>query len=387
MTRPQRYLTRMALFLAIVAAGSALLIAPLANAFGANPWLNGIILGVLLIGILYNFRSVVILYPEVRWIDGFRRRQSGALADEETADLEHPPRLLTPMAKMLGEKKGRLVLSAVSTRTILDGVGARLDETRDISRYMIGLMIFLGLLGTFWGLLQTVQAVGRVIGSLSAGTDTDFAAVFADLKAGLEAPIGGMGTAFSSSLFGLAGSLVLGFLELQAGQAQNRFFNDLEEWLSGLTRLSSGGPGGDEQSVPAYIQALLEQTADSLDQMQRIIASSEDNRGQLTANLLGLNERLAAFTEQMRTERQLMLRLAESQLELKPVMTKLVDAVAQGKFGLDEASRGHLRNLEVYSSRLLEEAGAGRAQAVQEIRNEIRLLARTIAAIAEGEPR
>jgi hypothetical protein len=383
MTRPQRYLTRMALFLAVVAAGAGALYPSLAHAFGANPWLNGVILGVLLVGILYNFRSVVILYPVVRWIEAFRRTRAGG----DAAPDDHPPRLLTPMAKMLAEKKGRLVLSPMSTRTILDGVGTRLEESRDISRYMIGLMIFLGLLGTFWGLLQTVQSIGKVIASLSAVGETDFAAVFADLKAGLEAPIGGMGTAFSSSLFGLAGSLVLGFLELQAGQAQNRFYNDLEEWLSGLTRLSSGGPGGDDQSVPAYIQALLEQTADSLDQMQRILAAAEDNRGQLAQQLLGLNERLVAFTEQMRAERQLMLRLAESQLELKPVMTKLVDSVGQGRIGLDEASRAHLRNLELYAQRLVEDAGAGRAQVVQEIRNEIRLLARTIAALAEQEPR
>jgi hypothetical protein len=383
MTRPQRYLTRMALFLTVVAAGAGALYPSLTHAFGANPWLNGVILGVLVVGILYNFRSVVILYPEVRWIEAFRRTR----AEGDPAPDDHPPRLLTPMAKMLVEKKGRLVLSPMSTRTILDGVGTRLEESRDISRYMIGLMIFLGLLGTFWGLLQTVQSIGKVIASLSAAGETDFAAVFAELKAGLEAPIGGMGTAFSSSLFGLAGSLVLGFLELQAGQAQNRFYNDLEEWLSGLTRLSSGGPGGDDQSVPAYIQALLEQTADSLDQMQRILAAAEDNRGQLAQQLMSLNERLVAFTEQMRTERQLMLRLAESQLELKPVMTKLVDQVGQGRMGLDEASRAHLRNLELYAQRLVEDAGAGRAQVVQEIRNEIRLLARTIAAIAEQEPR
>ncbi len=384
MTSPQRYLTRMALFLAIVAGGSGFLVQPLHSAFLSNPWLNGVILGVLLIGILYNFRSVVILYPEVRWIESFRR----ARAEGDGAPEDDPPRLLTPMAKMLAEKKGRLILSAPSTRTILDGVGTRLDESRDISRYMIGLLIFLGLLGTFWGLLQTVQAIGKVIASLAAGSDGDFAAGFQDLKAGLQAPLGGMGTAFSSSLFGLAGSLVLGFLELQAGQAQNRFFNDLEEWLSGLTRLSSGGPGGDDQSVPAYIQALLEQTADSLDQMQRILVSSEDNRGQLNAQLLSLNERLVSFTEQMRTERQLMLRLAESQLELKPVMTKLVDAMGRGGMGgMDDPSRGHLRNLELYAQRLLEESGTGRAQMVQEIRNEIRLLARTIAATAETEPR
>ena len=376
MTSPLRYWVRMALFLAIVAAGAATLYPALATAFQANPWLNGVILGVLLTGIVYNFRAVIRLYGELQWIEAFKRDQIGASS-------EHEPRLLLPMAKMLGEKKGRLMLSAPSMRTILDGVGARLEESRDISRYMIGLLVFLGLLGTFWGLLHTVNAVGKVIGNLSVGGDGDMSAAFGALKSGLEAPLAGMGTAFSASLFGLAGSLVLGFLELQAGQAQNRFYNDLEEWLSGLTRLSSGAGGGDEQSVPAFIQALLEQTADSLDNLQRIMAGAEDNRGQVNANLMSLNERLVAFTEQMRTERQLMLRLAESQLELKPVMTRLVSAVGEGRMGLDEASRAHLRNLEIYSARLLEELGAGRNQAVQEIRNEIRLLARTIAAVAE----
>ncbi len=385
MTRPQRYLMRMALFLAAVAACTGVLVGPLTASFAHNPWLNGMILGVLLVGILYNFRIVLTLFPEVSWIESFKRDRAGSTTAE-------PPdasrlRLLAPMAKMLGEKKGRLVLSGPSMRTILDGVGTRLEESRDISRYMIGLLVFLGLLGTFWGLLHTVGSVGRVIGSLTTTGDSDFASMFAELKSGLEAPLSGMGTAFSSSLFGLAGSLVLGFLELQAGQAQNRFYNDVEEWLSGLTRLSGGGPGGEDQSIPAYIQALLEQTADSLDNLQRIMAAAEDNRGQVNAQMLNLNERLAAFTEQMRTERQLMLRLAENQLELKPVMARLVDAVGEGKLGLDETSRAHLRNLEIYAARLLEELASGRAQSVHEIRNEIRLLARTIAAVAEEEQR
>ncbi|MGQ0674577.1 MAG: flagellar motor protein MotA, partial [Rhodospirillales bacterium] len=313
MTRPQRYLTRMALFLAVVAAGAGALYAPLMNAFGATPVLNGVILGVLLIGILYNFRSVVILYPEVRWMESFKRARAGG----DLAPDDHPPRLLTPMAKMLAEKKGRLILSAPSTRTILDGVGTRLEESRDISRYMIGLLIFLGLLGTFWGLLQTVQAVGKVIGGLTAGGNADFAAAFAELKAGLEAPIGGMGTAFSASLFGLAGSLVLGFLELQAGQAQNRFYNDLEEWLSGLTRLSSGGPGGDDQSVPAYIQALLEQTAESLDNLQRTISRTESDRLAASNNFKVLADHMIALTDQLRAQQQVVQRLMETQTDMR----------------------------------------------------------------------
>ncbi len=384
MTRPRRYLTRMALFLAIVAGGCAMILGPLLHAFHANPWLNGVILGVLLVGVLYNFRAVFRLAPEIDWIEGFRKDQAGVSSSRSD---ERQPQLLSPMAKMLGEKKGRLMLSAPSMRTILDGVHARLEESRDLSRYMIGLLVFLGLLGTFWGLLHTINDVAKVIGGLTIGAEGDMASSFQQLKAGLEAPLVGMGTAFSASLFGLAGSLVLGFLELQVGQAQNRFFNDLEEWLSGLTRLSSGGPGGDDQSVPAYIQALLEQSADSLEHLARVLSSAEENRGQVTANLMTLNERLTAFTEQMRTERQLMLRLAESQLELKPVMVKLVSAVGEGKIGVDEASRAHLRNLEIYCARLLEELGGGRAQAVQEIRTEIRLLARTIAAVAEESQR
>ncbi|MBL8707209.1 MAG: flagellar motor protein MotA [Rhodospirillales bacterium] len=384
MTRPRRYLTRMALFLAIVAGGCAMIMGSLLQAFHANPWLNGVILGVLLVGVLYNFRAVFRLSPEIDWIEGFKKDQAGVSSSRSD---ERQPHLLSPMAKMLGEKKGRLILSAPSMRTILDGVYARLEESRDLSRYMIGLLVFLGLLGTFWGLLHTIHDVAAVIGNLTIGGEGDMAGSFQQLKAGLQAPLTGMGTAFSASLFGLAGSLVLGFLELQVGQAQNRFFNDLEEWLSGLTRLSSGGPGGDDQSVPAYIQALLEQSADSLEHLARVLSSAEENRGQVTANLMTLNERLTAFTEQMRTERQLMLRLAESQLELKPVMVKLVSAVGEGKIGVDEASRAHLRNLEIYCARLLEELGGGRAQAVQEIRTEIRLLARTIAAVAEESQR
>ncbi len=198
-----------------------------------------------------------------------------------------------------------------------------------------------------------------------------------------------MGTAFSASLFGLAGSLILGFLDLQAGLAQNRFYNDLEEWLSGYTRLSGAGPVGDagETSVPAFIQALLEQTADSLDNLQRILGRGEESRIAANTNLLALTERLSTLTDQMRTEQNLLLRLAEQQVELKPVLQKLGDSLsAGGALGQDE-SRGHLRNIEVYLARLSEEVANGRGETVQEIRSEIRLLARTIAALAEEADR
>ena len=371
----------MAIFVVVVA-GIATLISPALYRFFMGNWVvNGVIIGILLGGIAYIFRQVARLGPEVAWLERFRRNQASLSS-------EHMPRLLAPMATMLGDRRGgRVSLSAVSMRTLLDGIGTRLDETRETSRYLIGVLVFLGLLGTFYGLLETVQSVGGVIGTLSAGA-SDPVRAFNDLKSGLQSPLGGMSTAFSASLFGLAGSLVLGFLDLQAGLAQNRFYNELEEYLSGYTRLSGGGPVGDagETSVPAFIQALLEQTADSLDNLQRIMGRGEESRISANANLLALTERLSTLTDQMRTEQSLLLRLAEAQVELKPVLQRLADATASGPLSQDEA-RGHLRNIEIHLARLAEDVSQGRGEATQEIRSEIRLLARTIAALAEEAER
>jgi len=379
--RPQRYLTIMTVFVAAVAAVAALLSPALFHFFMGNPAVNGVILGILLAGIIYIFWQVALLNPEVRWLEAFRRNQA-SLSREEM------PPMLAPMATMLGDRRGgRISLSAMSLRTLLDGIGARLDERREASRYLIGLLVFLGLLGTFYGLLETVQSVGGVIGSLSVGAG-DVGRAFGELKNNLAAPLGGMSTAFSASLFGLAGSLVLGFLDLQAGLAQNRFYHDLEEYLSSYTRLSGGGPvGGDgDVAVPAFIQALLEQTADSLENLQRILGRGEESRISANANLLTLTERLTTLTDQMRAEQNLLLRLAEQQVELKPVLQRLADATATGPLGQEE-TRGHLRNIEVYLARLAEDVSQGRGEATQEIRSEIRLLARTIAALAEEAER
>ena len=380
MTRPQVYLTRMVLFVCVVAVAAAWMFVgfdTIPRAFMANRWLNGLIIGVIFLGIGYIFRQVISLSPEVDWIETFRR-------NEPSLAVQKPPRLLASMATMLGERQGRLSLSAMSMRALLDSIASRLDESRDISRYLIALLIFLGLLGTFWGLLDTIFSVAAVIQGLSVG-EGDITAIFDDLKRGLQAPLSGMGTAFSSSLFGLAGSLVLGFLDLQASQAQNRFYNDLEDWLSSLTRLGSGielGDGG--QSVPAYVSALLEQTAESLDTLQRTLTQGESSRSTADLRMLDLTEKLATLTDQMRAAQTLMVRLAENQMDLKPMLQRLTDLSVQTDGGVDEATRGHIRNIDVYMTRLLEETVSGRTLMIDGLRSEIKLLARTIAAQSDA---
>ena len=377
MTNPRRFLLRMVLFLMAVLGVGSVLFEPLRGAFMANAPLNGLILGVLALGVIYNFRQVIMLYPEVSWIESFR--QNDPVSSSST------PRLLSSMATMLGERnRDHHSLSALSMRSLLDGIYSRLDESRDLSRYTIGLLIFLGLLGTFWGLLGTVASIGDVIANLSVGADASV--VFSDLKAGLEAPMAGMGTAFSSSLFGLAGSLVLGFLDLQAGQALNRFYNDLEEWLSSLTRLSSGALSGGEadQSVPAYVQALLEQTAESLESLQRTLARGEESRISANNTLMAVSEKMGTLSDHILTEQALMMKLAESQLEMKPILARLAEGGMSSSSGIDEATRSHIRNLDVYMARLVEELGSGREDTIKQLRSEIKLLARTIAASKDG---
>jgi hypothetical protein len=284
-------------------------------------------------------------------------------------------------------RSDRLSLSAPAMRSVLDGISSRLDESRELSRYMTGLLIFLGLLGTFWGLLLTISSVSEVIAGMSVGSG-DLNQLFNQLKIGLAQPLRGMGTAFSSSMLGLAGALVLGFLDLTAGQAQNRFYNELEEWLAGLTRLSSGvlGPEGEGGgSVPAYVQALLEQTAENLEGLQRILTRGEEGRAHTGQAMLTLTERLTTLTDQMRASQSLMLRVAEQQAQLGPVLSRLADA--QAAPAIDDTVRSHLRNSEIYLARLVDEVAQGRLQATAEIRSEIKLVARTIAALAEEAPR
>lgn len=376
MSAPTPFLIRMSAFLVLIGIGCFLVYPSLLAAFLANPVINGVILGVLVIGIAHAFRTVIVLYNERNWISKFRVSYEGGYQMAEP-----PPRLLASAATMLTKRseRGTLNISAGGMQTILDGVGTRLDESRETGRYMVGLLVFLGLLGTFWGLLETVQSVGGVISSLNLGSE-NVAGAFEALKDGLRTPLAGMGTAFSSSLFGLAGSLILGFLALQAGQSQNRFYNELEEWLSSLTRLGSGALGGDgDQSVPAYIQALLEQTADSLESLQRTMARAEENRLSTSQDFSALNEKLSLFAETMRTEHSLMMKLAEGQKDVRDALTGSVS-----RSSADGETLRVMRNIDQQLARMTEEISRGRGEAVQELRAELRILARTMAAVRDG---
>ncbi|HLN25830.1 MAG TPA: flagellar motor protein MotA [Patescibacteria group bacterium] len=376
MTNPRQYLIRMAIFLMVVVAVVIGLYQGLEHAFTNNVGLNSVTLSVLLLGIVLNFRQVVMLGREALWVDDFRK---GAPTISTTA-----PRLLGPLAAMLGERRDRFNLSPLALRSVLDGLAARLDESRELARYFIGLMIFLGLLGTFWGLSQTVGSLGEVIRNLSISSD-DVNSAFQGLKQGLDAPLSGMGTAFSTSLIGLSGSLILGFLDLQAGQAQNAFYNDLEEWLSTQTKLGSsvGAGEGSDQPIPAYIRALLEQTADSLDNLQRTLARGEEGRISSNANMRLLTDRLSTLADQMKTEQSLMLKLAENQLEMRPIMMKLAEGPTSA--GIDDTSRNHIRNIDVSLGRMIDEMSHGRDEVIREIRSEFKLLARTIAVLADED--
>lgn len=382
MTRPTTYLIRMLVFLAAVAAVAVFLIPKIRIFFASNPALNAFIFFVLLLGIIWNLRQVLRLEPEVAWVGAYQRsrqRLSGIT----------PPKLLAPMARMLAARaeaagrEGRVSLSTQAMRSLLDGIGSRLDESRELSRYATALMIFLGLLGTFWGLLRTVSAVADVIQGMSVGAG-DINAIFDQLKSGLAGPLAGMSTAFSSSMFGLAGALVLGFLDLQAGQAQNRFYNELEDWLAGFTRLSSGVLGGEGEggNVPLYVQALLEQTAENMEGLQTVLARSEEGRMQSAQALNALAERLNTFTDTMRASQQLMLRIAEAQSSLGPALQRIGDN--RDRNAADEVAHAHLRNIEHALQRLIAETEQGRSQSTAELRNEIRVLTRTLAAMSDG---
>jgi hypothetical protein len=357
----------MAFFVGVIAVACALLYAPLAAAFQANMVFNGLIIAVFAIGVAINLMQVGALGPATHWVDQTQR-------GFETAE---PPRLVAALARVVrGREAEGFTMSTLAMRSLLDGVRMRLDESRDIARYLVGLLVFLGLLGTFWGLLDTVGGVTSVIGGL--GANGDAAAGFAELQAGLERPLAGMGTAFSSSLFGLAGALALGILDLQAGHAQNQFFARLEEFLAERAQLPSRAHGAEgEQSLPAYIEALLDNTAENLGLIQRMMTKSEEERRAAHEALGRLTERLTELSDQMRAEQKVMMTLSKNQLDLQPALADLAQQVT-GALASQEEMRDHLRSVDVAIGRLVEEVTGARGEMSEALRQEVRVLARSL---------
>ena len=313
---PRIFLVRMLVFLILCALIAVAISPQIWTAFKANPPLNALIIGVLLIGILLSFRQVIRLFPEVAWINGFR------VADP-LISIEHPPVLLAPMAAMLGGRMGQMSMSSQTMRTILDSIAIRLDEARDISRYMTGLLIFLGLLGTFWGLIETVSSVGSVISNLRVGSDAS--STFDNLREGLAAPLTGMGISFSSSLFGLAGSLVLGFLDLQMSQAQNRFHTELEDWLAttvhDLGEFRDIAPSEPVGHTSGEMRLAIERLRDA-------ITDSGSNKAATNA-MANLAEAIQGLVHHMRTEQQMIRDWVDSQAEQHREIRKLLEYMAR----------------------------------------------------------
>lgn len=311
---PRIYLFRMLIFLVLGALLAIILHRQIWVAFLANPGLNGLIIGVLLIGILLSFRQVVRLFPEVAWVNGFRLADPGI-------EVGRQPSLLAPMAVILGDRRGPMALSTPAMRGILDSIASRLDEARDTSRYMTGLLVFLGLLGTFWGLIETIGSVGKVIEGMRVGGDA--ATMFDSLKEGLAAPLGGMGIAFSSSLFGLAGSLILGFLDLQTSQAQNRFYTELEDWLATTVRDMGGEGVAAYQGAPMGGEVRL-----ALDRLRDAIGEAGSNKAATNA-MANLAEAIQGLVQHMRSEQQMLRDWVEAQADQQKEVRRLLQVLAR----------------------------------------------------------
>jgi hypothetical protein len=374
-SQPISQIFSMLAVLALTAAGSYIALPRVLPVFIANPWFNGVIVFVFLIGVGACFWQVLSMMSSVRWIEGFAAQRPGH-------DMFQPPRLLAPLASLLRARGAQSQISTASTRSILDSVGTRVDEAREITRYITGLLIFLGLLGTFYGLATSVPAIVETIRSLTPQEGETGADVFVRLQSGLEEQMGGMGIAFASSLLGLAGSLIVGLLELFAGHAQNRFYREMEEWLSTITRVgfSSGDmDGGGEQSI---FGEALEHMILQMDRLQTTFAESEERRTVIENQIGDLANSLNQLTAQMSRDGgagTAMIRVAEGQERLIATLSEM----HQGE-GVDAESRMRLRSIDVQMLRILEEISAGRQESMSEIRQDLNALTQAIGVLSQS---
>jgi hypothetical protein len=373
-SQPVRQISLMLIVMALVGAGFYVGFGTIAAIFWTNPYLNGLILTVFVLGVLSCFRQVWQLMNSVSWIEAFAGHAQGS-------DLANVPGLLAPLATLLRSRGARMQMSSSSSRSILDSVGQRIDEDREITRYLGNTLIFLGLLGTFYGLATTVPALVETIRSLNVESKESGAEIFTRLQAGLESQLGGMGTAFSSSLLGLAGSLVIGLLELFAGHGQNRFYNELEDWLSTMTRVTlsaeDGGAAGEGSAIMAQI---ADQLGEQLEALQMMFTQNDSARSRIDGKLDRLADTIGRLAERLDTGEaaSALMRVADGQDRLVKVLGE------RGGDGIDAESRMRLRSIDVQLLRILEEISAGRQETVADLRSEIASLTRVMRAARPG---
>ncbi len=371
-TQPVRQLVMMLVVLVLVAMGAYVAFPSVAPVFLANPWLNGFIAVVFILGILACFWQVMQLFQSVGWIEGF-------VAENPGHEFVKAPRLLAPLAALLRSRGREMQISASSSRSIQDSVATRIDEARDITRYIVNLLIFLGLLGTFYGLATTVPAIVETIRGLAPQNGEDGMQVFARLMSGLESQLGGMGVAFSSSLLGLAGSLVVGLLELFASHGQNRFYRELEEWLSSITRIGiAAGGDGEGQGDAAMIAGLMEHMTRQMDRLTQLFTDSEVGRTLTEERLGDLASAIEAMTRRMQEDGSVKGALDRVALGQERLAEALEAQAESGGSGIDAESRMRLRSIDVQLLRLLEEVAAGRQESTAELRQDIKALVRAV---------
>ena len=373
-SQPIRQIVTMLVAVALVGAGAWLISKTVTEIMATNPLLNGFIVMVFFLGVITCFWQVLILVQSVSWIEAFARHDPGY---EQVT----PPRLLAPLASLLRSRGQRMQISSSSSHSILESVATRIDEARDITRYLTNLLVFLGLLGTFYGLATTVPAIVETIRSLTPKEGETGMDVFGKLMGGLESQLGGMGTAFSSSLLGLAGSLVVGLLELFASHGQNRFYRELEEWLSSITRLGfSTGDG--ESSDSGQVSAVLDHLTGQIEVLQTLVAASEANKVGLDDGLAQLTVAVDKLTRKVAAEggqTAVLTKIAEGQERLILALTGPDSPAAA-----DAENRMRLRSIDVQLLRILEEISAGRQESTADLRGDISALTASVRSLARG---
>ena len=370
-SQPVRQIFLMLMVLVAVAMGAYVALPRVAPIVLANPYLNGFIAMVFVIGVFACFWQVLQLVSSVNWIVAFA-------SDSREQDQISAPRLLAPLAALLRTRGKRMQISSTSSRSILDSVATRIDELRDITRYIVNLLIFLGLLGTFYGLATTVPAVVDTIRSLAPQEGEGGMIVFQRLMSGLEAQLGGMGVAFSSSLLGLAGSLVVGLLELFAGHGQNRFYRELEEWLSTITRLGFSTGDSDGSSNQDAVVAVLDHMAEQMESLQNIYVQSDASRSMVDERLGKLADSIERMTDRMDQAdagARAMNRIADGQAKVVQALEAQTAASSQNT---DAESRMRLRSIDVQLLRILEEMSAGRQETTTDLRTDIAALTKAV---------